>query len=314
MSLASGEGKRMGIFDSLIVAYLFLGSTGGGALTVLSLLEALNSPRLAACRWLLPAEFFARAWAACAIVLGLSVVCLLADLGRIDRAFFLFTASTPSAIAVGAWSLAVACALSTAFACANMLEMWDLREKLAVPGGVFGVLIGVVVMAYTGILLAGLPSVVAWQTPLVPALFVLSGISCGVALCLGAWAFAECRAPLMGSFIALSRVDSAAVAVEAACLVAYVAWLFASPTTSQAAFALVAGDLRWPFWIGLVVCGLGIPLVLEHLLTFDNRRSQLLWVALFVLIGGVTLRYSIVGISAFDITQTANLAGTLALP
>lgn len=314
MSLASGEGKRMGIFDSLIVAYLFLGSTGGGALAVLSLLEALNSPRLAARRWLLPAEFFARAWAACAIVLGLSVVCLLADLGRIDRAFFLFTASTPSAIAVGAWSLAVACALSTVFACANMLEMWDLREKLAVPGGVFGVLIGVVVMAYTGILLAGLPSVVAWQTPLVPALFVLSGISCGVALCLGAWAFAECRAPLMGSFIALSRVDSAAVAVEAACLVAYVAWLFASPTTSQAAFALVAGDLRWPFWIGLVVCGLGIPLVLEHLLTFDNGRSQLLWVALFVLIGGVTLRYSIVGISAFDITQTANLADTLALP
>lgn len=175
-------------------------------------------------------------------------------------------------------------------------------------------LIGVVVVAYTGILLAGLPSVDAWQTPLIPALFVLSGISCGVALCLGAWAFVECRAPLMGSFIALSRVDSAAVAVEAACLVAYVAWLFASPTTSQAAFALVAGDLRWPFWIGLVVCGLGIPLVLEHLLTFDNGRSQLLWVALFVLIGGVTLRYSIVGISAFDITQTANLADTLALP
>ena len=179
----------MGIFDSLIVAYLFLGSTGGGALTVLSLLEALNSPRLAACRWLLPTEFFARAWAACAIVLGLSVVCLLADLGRIDRAFFLFAASTPSAIAVGAWSLAVACALSTVFACANMLEMWDLREKLAVPGGVLGVLIGVVVVAYTGILLAGLPSVDAWQTPLIPALFVLSGISCGVALCLGAWAY-----------------------------------------------------------------------------------------------------------------------------
>lgn len=304
----------MGIFDSLIVAYLFLGSTGGGALAVLSLLEALNSPRLAARRWFLPAEFFARAWAACAIVLGLSVVCLLADLGRIDRAFFLFAASTPSAIAVGAWSLAVACALSTVFACANMLEMWDLREKLAVPGGVLGVIIGVVVVAYTGILLAGLPSVDAWQTPLIPALFVLSGISCGVALCLGAWAFVECRAPLMASFIALSRVDSAAVAVEAACLVVYVAWLFASPTTSQAAFALVAGDLRWPFWIGLVVCGLGIPLVLEHLLTFDNRRSQLLWVALFVLIGGVTLRYSIVGISAFDITQTANLADTLALP
>ncbi len=304
----------MGIFSTLIVAYLFLGGTGGGALVVLSLLEIANAPSIALRRWLLPSEFFARAWLACVVVLGLSVVCLLADVGRIDRAFLLFTSSAPSAIAFGAWSLAVACALSTVFACANMLEMWDLREKLAVPGGVLGVLIGVVVVAYTGILLAGLPSVDAWQTPLIPALFVLSGISCGVALCLGAWAFVECRAPLMDSFIALSRVDSAAVTVEAVCLVAYVAWLLASPTTSQAAFALVAGDLRWPFWIGLVVCGLGIPLVLEHLLTFDNMRSQLLWVALFVLIGGVMLRYSIVGISAFDITQTANLAGTLALP
>ena len=59
---------------------------------------------------------------------------------------------------------------------------------------------------------------------------------------------------------------------------------------------------------------MGIPLVLERLLTFENRRNQLLWVALFVLVGGITLRYLVVGISAFDATQTTNLAGMLAVP
>ena len=304
----------MGIFDSLIVAYLFLGGTGGGALVVLSLLEVLNAPCVAVRRWLLPSEFFARAWSACAVALGLSVVCLLADLGRIDRAFSLFSSSSFSPVAVGAWALAAACVIAAAFALANNLEMWDLRAKLAVPAGAAGTLVGMAVITYTGVLLAGLPSIDAWQTPLVPALFVLSGVSCGVALCLGAWAFVECRAPLMGPFVALSRADSVVVALEAACLLAYVAWLLASSDTSQAAWALLAGDLRWPFWAGLVVCGLGIPLVLERLLTFENRRNQLLWVALFVLVGGITLRYLVVGISAFDATQTTNLAGMLAVP
>lgn len=85
----------MGIFSTLIVAYLFLGGTGGGALVVLSLLEIANVPSIALRRWLLPSEFFARAWLACVVVLGLSVVCLLADVGRIDRAFLLFTSSAP---------------------------------------------------------------------------------------------------------------------------------------------------------------------------------------------------------------------------
>ena len=304
----------MGIFSSLIVAYLFLGGTGGGALVVLSLLEVLNAPCVAVRRWLLPSEFFARAWVACAVVLGLSVACLLADVGRADRALFLFTSPFPSALAVGAWSLAAASALAVAFACVNVLGAWDARAKMAVPAGIVGALVGVAVVAYTGVLLAGLSSIDAWQTPLVPALFALSGISCGVALCLGAWAFVECRAPLMGPFVALSRADSVVVVLEAVCLAAYVAWLHSFPQTFPAAQALIAGGLRWPFWVGLVACGLGIPLVLERLLTFENRRSQLLWVALFVLIGGVTLRYLVVGISSFDITQTANIASMLARP
>ena len=218
----------MGIFSTLIVAYLFLGGTGGGALVVLSLLEIANVPSIALRRWLLPSEFFARAWLACVVVLGLSVVCLLADVGRSDRAFLLFTSSAPSAIAFGAWSLAIACVLSGAFAAANAFGAWEIRARMAVPLGIFGVLAGVAVIAYTGVLLYGAPSVVAWQTP-------------------------------------------------------------------------------------LVMCGLVVPLAMERALTFSNSRNQLLWIALFVLVGGLALRCLVAGVSAFDATQTQSLANALAL-
>ena len=303
----------MGVFSMLVVAYLFLGGTGGGALVVLSLLEVANAPCVALRRWLLPSEFFARAWTVCAVALGLSVVCLLADVGRIDRSFLLFASPVPSVLAVGAWSLAIACALACAFALANALAAWGLRARMAVPGGIAGVIAGVAVVCYTGVLLWGMPSIFSWQTPLVPALFSLSGVSCGVALCLGAWAFVECRAPLIGPFIALSRVDSVVVLLEAVCLAGYTAWLFASPATSDAAHALVAGELRWAFWIALVVGGLVVPLALERLLTYENSRNQLLWIALFVLVGGLVLRCLVVDVSVFDATQAESLAQALVL-
>ena len=302
----------MGIFGPLIVAYLFLGGTGGGALAVLSLLEVANSPRIASRRWLLPSEFFARAWAACVVVLGIAVVCLLADLGRPDRAVSLFTAPELTPIAVGAWALAAALAIATTFAAANLLEAGLLRKRIAVAGGVAGAAIGCIVVAYTGVLLYGAASVLAWQTPLVVALFIVSGASCGIALCLGSAAFVESRAPLIRPVRALARVDSLVIALEASCIALYVAWLAHAQGTQPAADALIAGRLRWLFWLAIVVLGLAVPFVMERFITYSNSRSQLLWVALCVLVGGLALRAAVVDVSAFDATQALSLASMLA--
>lgn len=217
---------------------------------------------------------------------------------RIDRAFFLFTASTPSAIAVGAWSLAVACALSTVFACANMLEMWDLREKLAVPGGALGVLIGVVVVAYTGILLAGSPVgrcvADAAHTRLVRPFghFVRRGSVLGrvgrlwnaelrlwvrLSPC-RAWTAPQWRLKLRAWWLMLPAVRFAD----------YVSGRFRARCGR---FAVAVLDRPCGVRPGHSACARAFAHIRQ-------RRSQLLWVALFVLIGGVTLRYSIVGISA----------------
>lgn len=302
----------MGIFGPLIVAYLFLGGLGGGALMTLSLLEVANAPRIASRCWLLPSEFFARAWAACVVVLGVAVVCLAADLGRPDRAIALFASPEPTPIAVGAWALAAALAVAATFAAANLLEVERLRERIAIAGGVAGAVIGCVVVAYTGVLLYGVVSVLAWQTPLVVALFALSGASCGIALCLGSAAFVESRVPLIRPVRALARIDSAVIVLEAVYVALYMAWLAHSPSTQPAVDALVAGRLRWCFWLALVVLGLATPLAMERFITHSNSRSQLLWVALCVLVGGLALRVVVVDVSAFDITQTSSLAGMLA--
>ena len=300
----------MGVFGPLIVCYLFLGGTGGGALLALSCLEVANAPKIASRRLYLPREFFARAWSTCVVVLGLAVACLLADLGRIDRAIALFTSPVPSAITVGAWSLATALALAAAFAAVNVFDCGRARERIAIAGGVIGVIIGVLV-AYAGVLVRGAVAVLAWHTPLLVALFSLSGASCGIALCLGSLAFVESRVPLVSPIYALARADSAIVVFEVVCLAAYIVWLWASPGTHDAAFALMTGSLRWKFWLALVVVGLALPLAMERFITYGNSRTQLLPVALCVFVGGLALRSLVVDISAFDVTQTATLANSL---
>lgn len=303
----------MGIFGPLIVCYLFLGGMGGGALLSISCLELANAPRIASRRLYLPREFFARAWAACVVVLGLAIACLVADLGRADRALALFVSPVPSTITVGAWSLAAALVLAVVFAAASLLDCGRLRERIALAGGVVGAIAGVVVIAYTGVLLNGAAAVLAWQTPLLVALFSLSGASCGIALCLSSLAFVESRVPLVSPIYALACADSAIVVLEAVCLAAYVVWLMLSPGSHDAACALVAGSLRWKFWLALVVAGLVLPYVMERFITYGNSRTQLLWVALCVFVGGLALRSLIVDISAFDVTQAASLAMSLVL-
>ena len=72
---------------------------------------------------------------------------------------------------------------------------------------------------------------------------------------------------------------------------------------ASAAQALVAGDLRWVFWGGAVLCGLAVPFALERYLTHGNSRTQLLWIAAALLAGGFALRLCLVGAGAYDVTQ-----------
>ena len=150
-------------------------------------------------------------------------------------------------------------------------------------------------------------AVLFWQTMLLPALFALSSLSCGVACAFLGAAFVETRRPITRPLARLALVDGVLVVLEALVMAGYLAWAFAGEGTALAAQALVAGDLRWAFWGGAVLCGLAVPFALERCLTHGNSRTQLLWIAAALLAGGFALRFCLVGAGAYDATQLPGL-------
>lgn len=289
------------MFNALTIGYLFLGGTGAGALAVLCVLECARALRWRALA--MPEEFFARGWPVCTVTLATGILCLLADLGRPDRLLHLLTSPEPSAMAVGSFALAAALVLAAAFSAFALFDTVRLPRVAVVCLAAAGVAAAGVTAAYTGVLLESLASVLLWRTPLVPALFVLSSASCGIAVAFLAASFVETRHPYRGPLVWLARVDGGIVLVEAGCLAVFLLLAFAGEGTVAAARALVLGELAPVFWGVLAVCGLAVPLVLERFLTHGNSRTQLLWIAALLLVGGFALRWCIVGAGAYDVTQ-----------
>lgn len=289
------------MFNALTIGYLFLGGTGAGALAVLCVLECARTLRWRALA--MPEEFFARGWPVCTVTLATGILCLLADLGRPDRLLHLLTSPEPSAMAVGSFALAAALALAAAFSAFALFDTVRLPRVAVVCLAAAGVAAAGATAAYTGVLLESLASVLLWRTPLVPALFVLSSASCGIAVAFLAASFVETRHPYRGPLVWLARVDGGIVLVEAGCLAVFLLLAFAGEGTVAAARALVLGELAPVFWGVLAVCGLAVPLVLERFLTHGNSRTQLLWIAALLLVGGFALRWCIVGAGAYDVTQ-----------
>lgn len=298
------------MFSALVTGYLFLGGAGGGALVVLSVLECANMRlrrrmrlRLDAPGSVLPNELFTRAWPICFIALAFGIFCLFADIGRPDRVFGLVTSPQLSAMTVGAWALFVAFVVAAIFAAQSLLDGISFGLVSMVILAAVGAMSGFVVMSYTGLLLASMASVLVWQTPLLPVVFIFSSLSCGIAVVFLAAAFDESRQPVSFVMIKLTRADRCLIVLEAICLTAFLLWAQSGQGTQEAARALTTSNLAWVFWGGVVALGIGAPLALELFVPNENYRMQFLLIAACVFAGGCALRACIVGAGAYDVTQ-----------
>lgn len=320
---SSEGGGEFGVFNMLTTCYLFLGGAGAGALVVLGVLECANARRRSERTqndsnrferaFALPDEFFARGWSLCFMALAAGMLCLLADLGRPERLLNLLVAPELSAMAVGAYALIVALICAGAFALASLSDHASRGFKIVYVVAGVGIVAGVTAMAYTGILLQSLASVLFWQTPLLPLLFLLSSLSCGIAWVLLGSAFVEARQPFVRPLVRLAGIDGVLIGVEALCLAALLLSAYEGTGTRLAAEALLTGDLAPLFWGGVVICGLALPFVLERFITHGNSRTQFVWIAALLLAGGLALRFCIVGASAYDLSQMPDLMYGLTL-
>lgn len=299
------------MFDELVIGYLFLGGTGAGTLVLLCLFNLASCARRQSLlnRILPPYDVVVRAWPACFVLLALGAFCLMADLGRLDRLFDLLWHPRFSVMTVGAYSLLASILCAGVFSLASLLDTVSLPKAMTTALSLCGLAAGFVCMAYTGVLLQDMPSVLFWNTPFLPVLFSVSSISCGISTVMGCAAFAETRLPVSAPLIELARIDGLLIVSEALVLTGM---LVAVMSEAQASVhALVAGDLRWPFWGGVLVAGLALPYGLERFVRYGNYRSHALWIAGLILVGGVMLRFCIVQAGIFDITQAGSAADWL---
>ena len=310
------------MFGTLAICYLFLGGVGAGALAVCSVADLVwvrqpfgcavyeQGPQVEPAARVIDFGF-----AAGFVLVVAGAVCLLADLGRVDRALSLFLHPQPTMLNVGAYALAVLVLLSAFAVAVRFLYLPVVPRKAVAVVQIAVVAVGAVVMLYTGLLLRSVRGVALWASLFVPVLFVLSSASGGIAVVLVITLLVEQSDQLLASERVaamrrwLLRVDAAVVVVEAACAAGFLLWAHASahPGVAASFELLTGGNVAEMWWLGFCACGLAAPLAMELAgMTFAQRgdgdvcerRAKLAAfataAAVFVLIGAFCLRWSMV--------------------
>ena len=315
------------MFSELAVAYLFFGGAGAGTCVVMGILECANvgrygtrtihrtakksCPRLIL--WLrknlrVPQELLSRGWVLCLVLLAAGSLCLMVDVGRPERALSLWLAPRFTVVTVGAWALLASGALAAFFSLASNGVGARLPLFVVLVAAVAAVIAGVVTAVYTGVLLMQLPSVVAFGTWLVPTLFCLSSLSCGMAIAFSVASFVDSRVPFGAALRCLSRMDRAMIIAEIVALALFATFLLTSVQTEAGGRALLVGDEAIVFWVVLVLIGLVAPFILECCYLGGDWRTKGLWIACCLLLGGVALRVCMTGLATFDVSQNPELA------
>ncbi|MDR2715223.1 MAG: polysulfide reductase NrfD [Coriobacteriaceae bacterium] len=311
-----------GALSLLVIAYLFLGGAGAGALLILSLLDLCTpeassakeapalaggaaQPRNAAVNrsyrpQRLYSSFFAPGFLLAASVLVLSSLCLLFDLGHPGRVLNLFLRPTLSYLSFGTYALAAAVICGAFLAALWVMPLSRLPRKAVRCVECLGILASLVLIGYTGFLLYSMGAATLLGSLLVPLLFVLSALSCGIALLFLLAGLNGAATAYLATLSRLGRLDSLLIGLELVVLAAFVALSLRGGNNSDGALGLLQGPEAAIFFLVLVCCGLLLPLLLENMrrLRFKNT---LIPASLAVLTGGFALRWWLVqvGFPAF---------------
>jgi formate-dependent nitrite reductase membrane component NrfD len=158
-----------------------------------------------------------------------------------------------------------------------------------------GSILAVGVAMYTGFLLGVLDTYPLWNSAVLPVLFLASALSSGSAAC-GLIAMFTDREAFEG-MTSLKRYHVAIVVVEAVLLFTLVTIAASvSPEGAASVGMLVSGRYALPFWLGIIVLGLVLPLVSQGMsLSKPDSVSALgIMGEAGALIGGFLLRLLII--------------------
>jgi polysulfide reductase chain C len=226
---------------------------------------------------------------------------LLADLGSIPRAYRLFT--TPATLLTSwmvrsAWIVVAFTILGLAYALPGFKPFeilpWNQASSLGQGIGIASALLSFLVVIDPGFLFGVLKSIPFWNTPILPLLFLLSGLATGMAiLVLISLAFPAVIGA--GGFHLLGVGGMLIIILLLIILGAYQEIFRQSGTTGLASVRLLTTPL---FIFGVVIFGLLVPftLLLYSIFVTDALTISVLAgiAGVLILVGGLLLRYSII--------------------
>ena len=196
----------------------------------------------------------------------------------------------------GAWMLSFTIFTSVAyFSFWPDVSPWRQLVGLRHLAAGINIVLGLGVCVYTGVLLGSLRARAFWNTPILPILFLVSGLSTGAAalsLSAGTWPYRGSAADVEAVHTALRSLDLTLVVFELMVLFLYVLMmrLSAGEVSARIAASWLAGQRSLAFWGGLVVLGLAAP----GLLYAVSSGAAHVAAPVLVLVGGLVLRFLIV--------------------
>ena len=251
--------------------YLFLGGLGAGTFVVSAIIYLLEKVHRKACA--------VGMWTAAAcLCVGLGL--LLMDVEKPFSALLMwrsFGNVGASWMAIGAWILFAAvivfvlCAIMLTDRISGKIAVEKRKMWANILAGI-GIVLGLGVAAYTGILLKSAPGVPFWNTGILPLLFTVSAMDTGVALVAIIFAIMEpATAKVTRRNLEICAV--VLILVETAVLIWFLKTMQAGGPlgawdTMNAGYAatavagvgtLLQGKLSFAFWALVVVLGLAVP-------------------------------------------------------
>jgi len=148
---------------------------------------------------------------------------------------------------------------------------------------------------YTGILLKATKSIPLWNTSILPALFLASGLSTGSMAIILSTLGTGLISHGTGALKVLTGGEQVFVVIEGILLYLFLFRRYrAAEQGKDSVRLLVFGEMKMMFWGGVVLLGFFFPVILENMASFFPGNVALICVAgIFLLWGGFFLRLGV---------------------
>lgn len=263
-------------FNWKVVLYLFLGGTGGGLFFIGFIFEKLD--------FMISLARLGEIFSPFLVIVGCIFLLLHTGTGFKTKLHLLFLKPWRSWISRGTWIIAIFVMTSFIYALLEGGPFW----------GWVAVIFSLLMAIYPGFLLSENKSIPFWRTSILPTLFLISGLSTGLAffLLMVPLLLVSQDETTMMAFRVLSWSDVFIILTQLIVLWNYLGVSSNKETTFSESLRLMKRPL---FIVGTLILGLFLPLLLHLLVLTGGKMMGLgLITGILLIIGGISLRFSIV--------------------